>query len=91
MKMEIKNEDGDVKEEDEDVDIDLSNNLKAFTYVGFAASTEGSIELHTIENWGFQTFRFSCVRTRSNRDPHNVSDNSVVVKPPIVQDSEQTS
>ncbi|KAF3674526.1 hypothetical protein FXO38_05179 [Capsicum annuum] len=81
MKMEIKNEDGDVKEEDED----------AFTYVGFAASTEGSIELHTIENWSFQTFGFSCVRTRSNRDPHNVSDNSVVVKPPIVQDSEQTS
>ncbi|KAM3302615.1 putative L-type lectin-domain containing receptor kinase S.7 [Capsicum chacoense] len=69
------------------VDIDLSEYVKEFMYVGFAASTEGSTELHTIENWRFQTFGFSGVKPRSNRDPHNVSDNSVVVKPPIVQDS----
>ncbi|MCD7456026.1 hypothetical protein HAX54_030499 [Datura stramonium] len=47
-------------------------------YVGFAASTEGSTELHFIENWSFQTFGFSPVRPRSNHSPHNVSDNSVL-------------
>ncbi|MCE2055174.1 putative L-type lectin-domain containing receptor kinase S.7 [Datura stramonium] len=69
------------------VDIDLSDYLKEFMYVGFAASTEGSTELHFIENWSFQTFGFSPVRPRSNHSPHNVSDNSVLVKPPVIQDS----
>ncbi|CAN4103910.1 unnamed protein product [Withania somnifera] len=67
--------------------IDLSDYLKEFMYVGFAASTEGSTELHCIENWSFHTYGFSSVRPRSSHNPHNVSDNSVLVKPPIVQDS----
>ncbi|XP_006346248.1 probable L-type lectin-domain containing receptor kinase S.7 [Solanum tuberosum] len=64
------------------VDIDLSDYLKEFMYVGFAASTEGSTELHSIENWSFRTYGFGPVRP-----PHNVSDNTVIVKPPIIQDS----
>ncbi|XP_016483514.2 putative L-type lectin-domain containing receptor kinase S.7 [Nicotiana tabacum] len=66
------------------VDIDLSDYLKEFMYVGFAASTEGSTELHCIENWSFQTFGFSPMRPRHY--PHNVSDNSVLVKPPTIQE-----
>ena len=64
------------------VDIDLSDYIKEFMYVGFAASTEGSTELHSIENWSFRTYGFGPVRP-----PHNVSDNTVIVKPPIIQDS----
>ncbi|GAV68824.1 Pkinase domain-containing protein/Lectin_legB domain-containing protein, partial [Cephalotus follicularis] len=57
------------------VDVDLSGSLQEVMYVGFAASTEGSTELHLIQNWSFQTFGFHPVRPRSR--PHNVSDSSV--------------
>ncbi|XP_060189585.1 probable L-type lectin-domain containing receptor kinase S.7 [Lycium barbarum] len=68
------------------VDIDLSDYLKEFMYVGFAASTEGSTELHCIENWSFQTFGFTPMSPRKKHNPHNVSDNSVLMNPKI-QDS----
>ncbi|KAL0306251.1 UNVERIFIED_CONTAM: putative L-type lectin-domain containing receptor kinase S.7 [Sesamum radiatum] len=61
------------------VDIDLSDYLKEFMFVGFSASTEGSTELHYIKNWSFQTLGFRPVRPRTH--PHNVSDNSVPLKP----------
>ncbi|XP_031280089.1 probable L-type lectin-domain containing receptor kinase S.7 [Pistacia vera] len=61
------------------VDIDLSEYLKEVMYVGFSASTEGSTELHLIQNWSFKTFGFQPVRPRSH--PHNVSDNSVNTVP----------
>ena len=48
--------------------------------MGFAASSEGSTELHSIENWSFRTYGFVPVR-----HPHNVSDDTVIVKPPIIQ------
>ncbi|KAI4306224.1 hypothetical protein L6164_029517 [Bauhinia variegata] len=57
------------------VDISLSNYLKGIMYVGFSASTEGSTELHQIQNWSFQTSGF--LAPRPNLQPHNVSDNSV--------------
>ncbi|CAK9145109.1 unnamed protein product [Ilex paraguariensis] len=62
------------------VDIDLSDHLNPYMYVGFSASTEGSTELHLIENWSFQTFGFHPIRPRTH--PHNVSD-TVTLKPPI--------
>ncbi|CAK9148873.1 unnamed protein product [Ilex paraguariensis] len=62
------------------VDIDLSHHLKQFMFVGFSASTEGSTELHLIENWRFQTFGFRPVRPSIH--PHNESD-TVDLKPPI--------
>ncbi|KAG5550980.1 hypothetical protein RHGRI_009415 [Rhododendron griersonianum] len=58
------------------VDIDLSDYLKDYVFVGFSASTEGSTELHMIENWSFHTYGF---RPTSG---HNVSDSSVI-GPPI--------
>ncbi|KAG5606864.1 hypothetical protein H5410_028356 [Solanum commersonii] len=61
------------------VDINLSDYLKELMFVGFAASTDGSTELHSIENWSFRTYGFGPVR-----HPHNVSDNTVIVKPPII-------
>jgi hypothetical protein len=64
------------------VDIDLSDYLKAVMYVGFSASTEGSTELHLIENWSFSTSGFVPARPRL-LIPHNVSDSSVTVKPAI--------
>lgn len=68
------------------VDIDLSDYLKEFMFVGFSASTEGSTELHYIENWSFQTLGFRPVGPRIH--PHNVSDNTVPLKPPFpVSDS----
>lgn len=62
------------------VNIDLSGYLKEFNYVGFSASTEGSTEVHLIENWSFKTYGFRPLRPRIN--PHNVSDNSVILSPP---------
>ncbi|GMP52144.1 hypothetical protein CsSME_00018082 [Camellia sinensis var. sinensis] len=56
------------------VEIDLSHYLKEFMYVGFSASTEGSTELHLIENWRFETSPSG----RARNHPHNVSDNSVI-------------
>ncbi|PIN08110.1 Serine/threonine protein kinase [Handroanthus impetiginosus] len=68
------------------VDIDLSDYLKEFMFVGFSASTEGSTELHFIENWGFKTLGLHPARPRIHS--HNVSDNSVPLRPPIpVSDS----
>ncbi|KAK9268637.1 hypothetical protein L1049_000394 [Liquidambar formosana] len=63
------------------VNIDLSSYLKDFMYVGFSAATEGSTELHSIESWSFQTLGFLPVRPRLH--PHNVSDSSVTIPPPI--------
>ncbi|EYU33707.1 hypothetical protein MIMGU_mgv1a022261mg [Erythranthe guttata] len=60
------------------VDLDLSDYLKEFMFVGFSASTEGSTELHYIENWSFRTLGFSQIRPRIN--PHNVTDTTV---PPL--------
>ncbi|XWS51734.1 hypothetical protein CRYUN_Cryun11dG0008900 [Craigia yunnanensis] len=59
------------------VNIDLSSYLKEDMFVGFSASTEGSTEVHLIENWSFKTFGFLPVRPRSH--PHNVSDSSVTI------------
>ncbi|KAK8651733.1 hypothetical protein V6N13_141319 [Hibiscus sabdariffa] len=53
------------------VDVDLSDYLKEYVFVGFSASTEGSTAIHTIENWSFKTFGFLPVRPKSH--PHNVS------------------
>ncbi|XP_057975361.1 probable L-type lectin-domain containing receptor kinase S.7 [Malania oleifera] len=65
------------------VDIDLYEHLNGPMYVGFSASTEGSTELHVIENWTFRTFGL-----RSRLHSHNVSDSSVTVNSPItVSDS----
>ncbi|GMN62341.1 hypothetical protein TIFTF001_031417 [Ficus carica] len=63
------------------VDIGLSKYLKENMYVGFSASTEGSTELHLIENWSFRTYGFSTLRSRLH--PHNVSDNTVTLTPMI--------
>ncbi|KAF6153794.1 hypothetical protein GIB67_001027 [Kingdonia uniflora] len=64
-------------------EIDLSKHFSELMYAGFSASTEGSTELHLIENWTFQTLGFSPVRPRprSPSVPHNVTDNSVSVIP----------
>ncbi|KAK9156347.1 hypothetical protein Sjap_003827 [Stephania japonica] len=59
------------------VDIDLSSYFKEFMYVGFSASTEGSTELHTIQDWTFETSGFSNANAPP-RQPHNVSDNMVI-------------
>ena len=61
------------------VNFDLSDHLKEVMYLGFSASTEGSTELHLIENWSFSTFGFVPARPRSR--PHNVSENTVTVMP----------
>ncbi|KAK9941211.1 hypothetical protein M0R45_017830 [Rubus argutus] len=61
------------------VDIDLSGYLREVMYVGFSASTEGSTELHLIENWSFRTSGFVPMRPRVH--PHNVSDTYVIVSP----------
>lgn len=58
------------------VNIDLSPFLNGEMYVGFSGSTEGSTEVHLIENWSFKTSGFVPARSRSNR-PHNVSGSSV--------------
>ncbi|KAG8365156.1 hypothetical protein BUALT_Bualt18G0075000 [Buddleja alternifolia] len=68
------------------VEIDLSDYLKDVMFVGFSASTEGSTELHYIENWSFQTTGFHPIRPRIH--PHNVSDSTIPLRPPIaVSDS----
>ncbi|GLU23958.1 hypothetical protein SLE2022_399320 [Rubroshorea leprosula] len=56
------------------VDIDLSGYLREMMFVGFSASTEGSTEIHLIENWSFHSSGLSPVR-----HPHNVSDSSVTI------------
>lgn len=63
------------------VDVDLSDYLKDSMFVGFSASTEGSTELHYIDNWTFQTLGFHPVRPRIH--PHNMSENTVPLTPPI--------
>ncbi|KAG7534382.1 Protein kinase-like domain superfamily [Arabidopsis thaliana x Arabidopsis arenosa] len=62
------------------VKIDLSPFLNGEMYVGFSGSTEGSTEIHLIENWSFKTSGFLPVRSKSNH-LHNVSDSSVVNDP----------
>ncbi|KAJ8765136.1 hypothetical protein K2173_010625 [Erythroxylum novogranatense] len=71
------------------VNIDLSVSLKETMYAGFSGSTEGSTELHYIQNWSFQTFGF--VPVRPNSHPHNVSDSSVTVTTPVIQTSKSTN
>lgn len=56
------------------VDIDLSGYLREDMYAGFSASTEGSTEIHSIENWSFHSFGYE-----SRLQPHNVSDSSVTI------------
>ncbi|KAL5548635.1 hypothetical protein UlMin_003866 [Ulmus minor] len=70
------------------IDISLSQYLKEIMYVGFSASTEGSTELHLIENWSFRTFGF--LPLRQKMFPHNVSDSSVTVTP-IVPESDSSN
>ncbi|KAL8505428.1 hypothetical protein ACS0TY_016604 [Phlomoides rotata] len=68
------------------VEIDLSFYLNEFMFVGFSASTEGSTELHYIQNWSFVTSGFRPLRPRIH--PHNVSDTTVPYTPPFpVSDS----
>lgn len=62
------------------VKIDLSPFLNGEMYVGFSGSTEGSTEIHLIENWSFKTSGFLPVRSKSSH-LHNVSDSSVVNDP----------
>ncbi|XP_074358859.1 putative L-type lectin-domain containing receptor kinase S.7 [Apium graveolens] len=62
------------------VDVDLSEYLREFRYVGFSASTEGSTEIHLLENWSFSTYGVRPSRPRF--PPFNVSDNSVTKSPP---------
>ncbi|XP_010483054.1 PREDICTED: probable L-type lectin-domain containing receptor kinase S.7 [Camelina sativa] len=65
------------------VKIDLSPFLNGEMYVGFSGSTEGSTEVHLIENWSFKTSGFLPVRSKSNH-LHNVSDSSVVNGPVVI-------
>ncbi|KAH1092621.1 hypothetical protein AAZX31_14G013300 [Glycine max] len=51
------------------VKFDLSHHLRDPVYVGFSASTQGSIELHHIKNWTFH----SKTITTTLHHPHNVS------------------
>nr|XP_043622233.1 probable L-type lectin-domain containing receptor kinase S.7 [Erigeron canadensis] len=53
-------------------DIDLTQFLQDFMYLGFSASTEGSTDTHNVENWSFTSFGIRHLRT-----PHNVTDNTV--------------
>ncbi|XP_074367492.1 putative L-type lectin-domain containing receptor kinase S.7 [Apium graveolens] len=64
------------------VDIDLSEYLRQFKYVGFSASTEGSTETHLLQTWSFSTFGLKSVSPRF--PPHNVSDSSVIISPPMI-------
>ncbi|XP_073272139.1 probable L-type lectin-domain containing receptor kinase S.7 [Primulina huaijiensis] len=61
------------------VEIDLSDYIQEFMYVGFSASTEGTTEQHHIENWSFKTSGFRPVIPRIH--PHNVSESSVPLRP----------
>ncbi|CAO2833677.1 unnamed protein product [Amaranthus hypochondriacus] len=63
-----------------DVEIDLSEYLKEFVYVGFSGSTEGSTEVHLVQTFAFQTFGFS--PRRPHYKTHNVSETSVIISPP---------
>ncbi|XP_050215421.1 probable L-type lectin-domain containing receptor kinase S.7 [Mercurialis annua] len=63
------------------VAVDLSGYFKEFMYVGFSGSTEGSTEVHLIENWSFRTYGFRSFRPKK---PHNVSDNSVFSTTPSI-------
>ncbi|XP_010675950.2 probable L-type lectin-domain containing receptor kinase S.7 [Beta vulgaris subsp. vulgaris] len=62
-----------------EVEIDLSEYLKEYMYVGFSGSTEGSTEVHLIESFDFQTFGF--LPRRPKFRTHNVSDSSVIIAP----------
>ncbi|XP_021771395.1 probable L-type lectin-domain containing receptor kinase S.7 [Chenopodium quinoa] len=62
-----------------EVEIDLSEYLKEFVYLGFSGSSEGSTEVHLIESFGLQTFGFLPVRPHFRT--HNVSDSTVTISP----------
>lgn len=62
-----------------EANIDLSEYLKEFVYLGFSGSTEGSTEVHLVESFGLQTFGF--LPRRPHFRTHNVSDSSVVISP----------
>ncbi|XP_074292893.1 putative L-type lectin-domain containing receptor kinase S.7 [Silene latifolia] len=67
-----------------DLQLDLSEYLKEFMYVGFSGSTEGSTELHLIHSFGFETHGFMPLRPHFRT--HNVSDTSVIgVTPPVLK------
>ncbi|XP_028781773.1 probable L-type lectin-domain containing receptor kinase S.7 [Neltuma alba] len=53
-------------------DLDLSGYIKEIVYVGFAASAEGSTELHQLVNWRFQS-NGSLPATPPKFHAHNVS------------------
>lgn len=65
-----------------DMEIDLSSYFQEYMYLGFSASTDGSTETHLIENWSFKSFGIKHFNPRI-KDPHNVTDNTVVKNPPI--------
>ncbi|KAF5191960.1 L-type lectin-domain containing receptor kinase VIII.1 [Thalictrum thalictroides] len=65
------------------VDIDLSLHFQDFMYVGFSASTEGSTEVHLIQDWRFRTSGFQ-LKPRRSHTPYNVSDNSVTSSIPVI-------
>lgn len=74
------------------VNIDLSEYFRELMFVGFSAATEGSTELHYVENWSFHTKGFRPVRPKPRLHPHNVSENTVptLTSPLPVSDSGNT-
>ncbi|MQL92436.1 hypothetical protein Taro_025052 [Colocasia esculenta] len=67
---------------------DLSKSFQEFMYVGFSASTEGSTEVHTVEEWSFQTFGFPEVNLSTI---HNVSETAWVIPDlPVSQPEKDT-
>ncbi|WOL17191.1 putative L-type lectin-domain containing receptor kinase S.7 [Canna indica] len=63
--------------------VDLSKHFAEHMYVGFSASTEGSTEVHTVQDWTFQTSGPSIVADRTSAAPHNFSGSSWSVMPAI--------
>ncbi|KVI02333.1 Concanavalin A-like lectin/glucanase superfamily [Cynara cardunculus var. scolymus] len=64
------------------MEIDLSSYFQEYMYLGFSGSTEGTTETHLIENWSFKSSGLKHFNPRIN-DPHNVTDNTVVKRPPV--------
>ncbi|KAK1430912.1 hypothetical protein QVD17_14022 [Tagetes erecta] len=61
--------------------IDLSVYFQELMFLGFSASTEGSKETHSIQNWSFNSFGIKRFNPNIN-NPHNVSTNTVPVQFP---------
>ncbi|XP_058115236.1 probable L-type lectin-domain containing receptor kinase S.7 [Magnolia sinica] len=72
------------------VKFNLSKDFNDIMYAGFSGSTEGSTELHLIEEWSFRTFGFR--PSNSQSQPRNVSDSSGRIIPvtPVVPASNST-